>query len=318
MDFKEYKQFYRDNGFLPNTITWNRLPEYIRGIITGESFVETVELIGNNLIFSGLGNGFNGAIDLSSLSGVSGSNIYNANGAIPNSEFRQVNLNTGSTLRFTDNGFDSYIRFSEGGDIELTNTTGSLRLRQGDSPGIINSNNVGDVWTAIDTFGGGRWQSIGSFDPSLNQDITGDWSFEGSTDLLLKNDKGLKFANTTNSFTSVIRGTNITGASRLIELPSASGTLPVSVNGNFADSSGNITVAVDSSNKYSETFGNGVATTITINHNLNAEDLTSVIIKEVSTGEHIFTTVTEIDNNNVQLDFTTAPTTNQYRITITG
>lgn len=95
-------------------------------------------------------------------------------------------------------------------------------------------------------------------------------------------------------------------------------TIPVSVNGYYADSLGNITVAVGSSNSYSETFGNGEATTITINHNLNAEDLTSVIIKEVSTGEHIITTVTETDNNNVQLNFTTAPTTNQYRITITG
>lgn len=71
----------------------------------------------------------------------------------------------------------------------------------------------------------------------------------------------------------------------------------------------------DGSLKYSETFGNGILTTIPITHSLNTEDFT-YSIREISTGGFIDAEVVSVDVNNLNIIFSVAPTTNQYRIII--
>ena len=70
--------------------------------------------------------------------------------------------------------------------------------------------------------------------------------------------------------------------------------------------------------KYSETFGNGSDTTITITHSLGTSDLTNILVREVSSGEIVYPTIIIADTNTVELTFSTAPTTNQYRVTVTA
>jgi len=70
--------------------------------------------------------------------------------------------------------------------------------------------------------------------------------------------------------------------------------------------------------KYSETFGNGSDTTITITHSLGISDLSSILVREVSSGEIVYPTMIVADTNTVELTFSTAPTTNQYRVTVTA
>lgn len=68
--------------------------------------------------------------------------------------------------------------------------------------------------------------------------------------------------------------------------------------------------------KYSETFGDNFLTVFIITHNLNDSDISNILIKEVSTGEVVETDKFIVDANNIRLEFNTAPTTDQYRITI--
>lgn len=72
MNFNSYRQFYIDNGFLPYNITWNRLPEYLKGIIESESYISEIQLVGTDLVFTAIGDAHNSTIDLSSLGGSGG------------------------------------------------------------------------------------------------------------------------------------------------------------------------------------------------------------------------------------------------------
>lgn len=66
MDFNIYQQFYKDNGYLAGEITWNRLPEYLKGIIENESYISDVKLTDGVLKFEGKGVAFSEDLDLSS------------------------------------------------------------------------------------------------------------------------------------------------------------------------------------------------------------------------------------------------------------
>jgi hypothetical protein len=67
--------------------------------------------------------------------------------------------------------------------------------------------------------------------------------------------------------------------------------------------------------KASATIGDGTATTLTISHGLNTQDVV-VSIKEVSTNAGVIADWVANGVNTVQLTFGTAPTTGQYRVTV--
>lgn len=69
--------------------------------------------------------------------------------------------------------------------------------------------------------------------------------------------------------------------------------------------------------KYVANIGNGIGTTLTINHNLGTKDI-SIGIEEVSTGEMVMTDIQKVDINNIKLLFAQAPSSNQYRVTVIG
>lgn len=56
---------------------------------------------------------------------------------------------------------------------------------------------------------------------------------------------------------------------------------------------------------------------VTVTHNLNSTDV-AVTVREVSSGDIILVQATASGANTVALDFGSNPTTNQYRVTITG
>lgn len=67
--------------------------------------------------------------------------------------------------------------------------------------------------------------------------------------------------------------------------------------------------------KYSATIGDGSATTITVTHNLNTQDV-SVSVKEVSSNAGVLVDWVANGVNTVQLTFGTAPSSGQYRATV--
>lgn len=79
-------------------------------------------------------------------------------------------------------------------------------------------------------------------------------------------------------------------------------------------------IAVDTSvvpRKASATIGDGTATTITVTHNLNTQDVV-VSVREVATNAVVVADVVANAANTVQITFGTAPTSGQYRVTVTG
>ena len=67
--------------------------------------------------------------------------------------------------------------------------------------------------------------------------------------------------------------------------------------------------------KASATIGDGSATTITVTHNLNTQDV-SVSVKEVSSNAGVLVDWVANGVNTVQLTFGTAPSAGQYRATV--
>lgn len=67
MNFLEYRKFFLDKGYLPSSITWNRLPEYVSGLIQTESYIKNINLDEGILKFEGVNDAFSGNIDLTSL-----------------------------------------------------------------------------------------------------------------------------------------------------------------------------------------------------------------------------------------------------------
>jgi hypothetical protein len=64
--------------------------------------------------------------------------------------------------------------------------------------------------------------------------------------------------------------------------------------------------------------GNNSGTSFTVNHALNTTDVV-VMVKEVgSPFAVVYPDVQITDANNVQVIFTVAPTTNQYRVIVIG
>lgn len=69
--------------------------------------------------------------------------------------------------------------------------------------------------------------------------------------------------------------------------------------------------------KYSVSIGNGSLTTFTINHALGTSDVL-VSVREVSSGIISYMGPVIVDSNNLTLTFPSAPTSNQYRVSVHG
>lgn len=69
--------------------------------------------------------------------------------------------------------------------------------------------------------------------------------------------------------------------------------------------------------KYASTIGDGAATTYTVTHNLGTTDV-DVTIKEISTGEIVYTDVVISTINSVTINFASAPNLDNYRVIVVG
>jgi len=74
----------------------------------------------------------------------------------------------------------------------------------------------------------------------------------------------------------------------------------------------------DPARKYAVNIGDGNATTIVVNHNLGSVDITATI-KDMSTQLFVYNaTIKTYDANTIIVSFQTAPSINQYRVTVIG
>jgi hypothetical protein len=123
-----------------------------------------------------------------------------------------------------------------------------------------------------------------------------------------------------NSVNVSISGHNHT-SSNITDFNSAvSGLLPVKniVAGTgmiVSSSSGSFTISLDA---YSVLIGNGSATSFTVTHNLGATNDVHVSVRETATNYYVYPDVKYVDSNSVLIEFASAPTSNQYRVSIIG
>lgn len=68
---------------------------------------------------------------------------------------------------------------------------------------------------------------------------------------------------------------------------------------------------------YYATIGDGTATSISVNHALNSNNII-ITVKETATGNIVYPDIIQTNANYMLLSFVTAPTTNQYSISLVG
>lgn len=84
----------------------------------------------------------------------------------------------------------------------------------------------------------------------------------------------------------------------------------------YSDGTFQTSAAVAASiNKYTTTIGDGNSTVYTVMHNLNDANVTTVI-KEVSSTYVVYPDIQQTNVNALTVQFTAAPTTNQYSVLV--
>jgi hypothetical protein len=109
-------------------------------------------------------------------------------------------------------------------------------------------------------------------------------------------------------------GTPTFGALNLGQASAITGTLPLGNGGTGATTAATARAALVVPTMYKAAVPSG-ATTAVVTHALGTTDV-SVQVYEVSTGETVFCDVVRYDTNVVNLIFSVAPTSNQYRVII--
>jgi len=82
------------------------------------------------------------------------------------------------------------------------------------------------------------------------------------------------------------------------------------------DFSGSTTTSGGTISKYVQNIGDGISTTINVNHGLNSEDVLIEVYRNGSPKDTIFCYIERTDANNIQLLFANPPTINEYRVII--
>jgi hypothetical protein len=69
---------------------------------------------------------------------------------------------------------------------------------------------------------------------------------------------------------------------------------------------------------YSVLIGNGFQPTFTVTHNLNTVNDAYVVVRDTISSYYVYPDIVYLDANSIQVQFASAPTSNQYRVTVIG
>jgi len=96
------------------------------------------------------------------------------------------------------------------------------------------------------------------------------------------------------------------------------GTLPISKGGTGAITAPLARTALGAVGKYAANVGDGTATSIVVTHSLGTQDVQVTLAETASPYNMVMPDVQLTSTNTITLLFTTAPTVNQYRVTVIG
>lgn len=222
-------------------------------------------------------------------------------------------------------------------DIIDSTTAGRALLTGADASAQRTSLGLGTLATQSGTFSG---SSSGTNTGDQTISISGDITAAGSTGLLTATVTKINGVTLSGLSTGLLKNTTSTGAPSIAiagtDYAAASHTHTASNITNFnssvsgllsvtnivagsgigvSASSGSFTVNLDA---YSVLIGNGSATSYTVTHNLGATNDVHVSVRDVGTNYYVYPDIKYIDSNSCLIEFNSAPTSNQYRVSIIG
>lgn len=101
---------------------------------------------------------------------------------------------------------------------------------------------------------------------------------------------------------------------------SVSGLLPVTsiVAGSGISVSSTAGAHTINARVYSVTIGDGSRTSYTVTHNLSVSNDVHVSVRDTGTNYYVYPDIKYVNSNSVIIEFASAPTSNQYRVSIIG
>lgn len=113
--------------------------------------------------------------------------------------------------------------------------------------------------------------------------------------------------------------TNGLTSNGLISSSSGNFTSSLQINGTGVSISGHTHTISDITNfKYSVLIGDGSATSYTVTHNLGVSNDVHVSVRDTGTNYYVYPDVKYVNSNSVLIEFSSSPTSNQYRVSIIG
>ena len=162
---------------------------------------------------------------------------------------------------------------------------------------------------------------INSGNININGNITCDYVYSDLSGTIVNANSG-NFINSlqVNNINVSVSGHTHTSSNIIDFNSSVSGLLPVTniVAGTgmmVSSSAGSYTINLDA---YSVLIGDGSATSYTVTHNLGATNDVHVSVRETSTNYYVYPDIKYVNSNSVIIEFSSAPTSNQYRVSLIG
>ena len=198
-------------------------------------------------------------------------------------------------------------------NISDSTTAGRALLTGADSTAQRTSLGLGTLATQNGTFSG---TSSGTNTGDQTISIGGDVTAAGSTGSLTATVTKINGVTLSGLSTGLLKNTTSTGAPSIavagtdyiVSITAGSG---ISV----SSTSGAYTI---NAKAYSTTIGDGTNTTYTVTHSLGVASDSFVIIRDTTTNYYVYPDILYVGTNSIQVIFVSAPTTNQYRVTVIG
>lgn len=197
--------------------------------------------------------------------------------------------------------------------ISDSTTAGRALLTGADASAQRTSLGLGTLATQSGTFSG---TSSGTNTGDQTISIGGDVTAAGSTGALTATVTKINGVSLAGLSTGLLKNTTSTGAPTI----AVAGTdYAVSVTAGSGISVSSTAGAYTINAKvYSTTIGDGSATSYTVTHNLSVSNDIQVTVRDTGTNYYVYPDIKYVTNNSVLIEFVSAPTSNQYRVSVIG
>jgi hypothetical protein len=175
-----------------------------------------------------------------------------------------------------------------------------------EDPGTVNSNSL--------------WLCTNSADPTVGTTAITFVELNKAADLVAGTGITLS-GNTVSVATAYAGGTSIATVGTVTVGTWSATTIALNKGGTGSTTAAGARTNLGATGKYSATIGDNAATSITITqatHGLAADRTNLAIVSDATSGAQVVCDITYASNGDVTFAFSTAPTTNQYRVTIIG